>query len=196
MARCRRGGQGAAFVYEGYMNWIESVLEKGIFASRWLMAPFYVGLVAALALLLAKFIQELVHVIPHVLSLGESDVILAVLTLIDLSLAGNLLLMVIFSGYENFVSKIDVGDHKDKPEWMGKVDFSGLKLKLIASIVAISGIHLLKSFMDIHNIAKEDLFWMVTVHVTFIFSGLLFALMDYIISKSEAHPAGSNSHGH
>jgi uncharacterized protein (TIGR00645 family) len=157
------------------------------------MAPFYVGLVAALALLLAKFIQELVHVIPHVLSLGESDVILAVLTLIDLSLAGNLLLMVIFSGYENFVSKIDVGDHKDKPEWMGKVDFSGLKLKLIASIVAISGIHLLKSFMDIHNIAKEDLFWMVTVHVTFIFSGLLFALMDYIISKSEAHPARSST---
>ena len=169
------------------MKRIEHALEVFIFQSRWLMAPFYIGLVISLGLLMVKFAQELFHFIPHVLDWDESETILAVLTLIDLSLAGNLLLMVIFSGYENFVSKINVGDHEDKPEWMGKVDFSGLKLKLIASIVAISGIHLLKSFMNIHNADKENLMWMLIVHVTFIFSGMLLAAMDYIVSKSEGH---------
>ena len=157
---------------------IERRFEQIIFASRWLLAPFYLGLVVSLLMLLAKFTQELLHIIPHVLDMPEKDVLLAVLTLIDLSLAGNLLLMVIFSGYENFVSKIDVADHEDRPDWMGKVDFSGLKLKLIASIVAISGIHLLKGFMNIDQTAKEDLFWMVVIHLTFVGSGVLLALMD------------------
>lgn len=166
-------------------NIVERVLENFIFHSRWLMAPFYVGLVVSLLLLMIKFVQELFHIIPNILSLPESQTILAVLTLVDLSLAGNLLLMVIFSGYENFVSKIEVGDHKDKPEWMGKVDFGGLKLKLIASIIAISGIHLLKSFMNIQNVDKENLFWLIAVHVTFVVSGLLLAAMDYIVSRTK-----------
>jgi uncharacterized protein (TIGR00645 family) len=106
------------------------------------------------------------------------------LTLIDLSLAGNLVLMVIFSGYENFVSKIDVASHKDRPDWMGTVDFSGLKLKLIASIVAISGIHLLKSFMSIDEMDKGNLMWLLVLHGTFVLSGVLLALMDYITEKS------------
>jgi uncharacterized protein (TIGR00645 family) len=165
---------------------MERSLERFIFASRWLMAPFYVGLVAALFALMVKFLQELVHLLPLVLELKDSQVILAVLTLVDLSLAGNLLLMVIFSGYENFVSKIDVGEHKDRPEWMGKVDFGGLKLKLIASIVAISGIHLLKSFMDIDNVDKADLMWLVVVHMAFVVSGVMLALMDWIVSKASA----------
>jgi uncharacterized protein (TIGR00645 family) len=165
---------------------MERSLERFIFASRWLMAPFYVGLVAALFALMVKFLQELVHLLPLVLELKDSQVILAVLTLVDLSLAGNLLLMVIFSGYENFVSKIDVGDHKDRPEWMGKVDFGGLKLKLIASIVAISGIHLLKSFMDIANVDKADLMWLVAVHMAFVVSGVMLALMDWVVSKAAA----------
>ena len=157
---------------------IERRFEQIIFSSRWLLAPFYLGLVVSLVLLLAKFAQEIFHIVPHVLEMQEKDVLLAVLTLIDLSLAGNLLLMVIFSGYENFVSKIDVADHKDRPDWMGKVDFGGLMLKLIASIVAISGIHLLKSFMNIDNTSKENLMWMVIVHMTFVVSGVLLALMD------------------
>uniref|UniRef100_UPI0038992FF6 TIGR00645 family protein n=1 Tax=Azospirillum isscasi TaxID=3053926 RepID=UPI0038992FF6 len=157
---------------------MERRFEQIIFASRWLLAPFYLGLVVSLVLLLAKFVQEIFHIVPHVLEMQEKDVLLAVLTLIDLSLAGNLLLMVIFSGYENFVSKIDVADHEDRPDWMGKVDFGGLKLKLIASIVAISGIHLLKSFMNIDNSSKENLMWMVIVHMTFVVSGVLLALMD------------------
>jgi len=174
-------------------NRIEQGLEQFIFASRWLMAPFYVGLAAALALLMVKFIQELVHFAPLILAAKDTEVILAVLTLIDLSLAGNLLIMVIFSGYENFVSKIDVHDHKDRPEWMGKVDFGGLKLKLIASVVAISGIHLLKSFMNISQINRDDLYWLVVVHLTFVISGVLLALMDYLVEKAKAVHSGKKA---
>ncbi|MBM3505626.1 MAG: TIGR00645 family protein [Alphaproteobacteria bacterium] len=162
---------------------IERRLEGFIFASRWIMAPFYVGLVGALAVLLVKFVQELLHLIPNALVLSEQEIIVMVLALIDLSLAGNLLLMVIFAGYENFVSKIDTGDHEDRPEWMGHVDFSGLKLKLIASIVAISGIHLLKSFMSVKSVDKEDLLWLVIIHVTFVGSGVLLAVMDRIAER-------------
>ena len=163
---------------------IERGLEKFLFASRWLLAPFYVALVISLALMLLKTMQEIVHFLPLALTLTESEVILAVLTLVDLSLAGNLLLMVIFAGYENFVSKIDTGDSEDRPEWMGKVDFSGLKLKLVASIVAISGIHLLKSFMNIHQVPKDDLAWYVGIHMAFVVSGVLLALMDKLIADS------------
>ena len=139
------------------MKTIEDLLEKIIFASRWLMAPIYIGLVVCLIFLLYVFIHEIIVFIPLSTSAGESGVILFILNLIDLSLAGNLLLMVIFSGYENFVSKIDVGGHKDKPAWMGKVNFSNLKLKLISSIVAISGIHLLKIFMSLDQYTKEQI---------------------------------------
>jgi uncharacterized protein (TIGR00645 family) len=163
---------------------VEHGLERFIFSSRWLMAPFYVGLIGALALLLIKFVQELLHIVPNILTLKDTEVILAVLTLVDLSLAGNLLLMVIFAGYENFVSKIDTGDSEDRPEWMGKVDFSGLKLKLVASIVAISGIHLLKTFMNIDQVNKEDLISLVGVHMAFVVSGVLLALMDKLSAQS------------
>lgn len=165
---------------------VERGLERLIFASRWLMAPFYVGLVVALGILMVKFVQELIELIPDVLHLKDTEIILGVLTLVDLSLAGNLLLMVIFSGYENFVSKIDVAQHKDRPEWMGKVDFSGLKLKLIVSIVAISGIHLLKSFMNISQVSKDDLYWLVVIHMAFVVSGVLLALMDFLINRSKS----------
>ncbi len=170
------------------MKRVEMGLERAMFASRWLMAPFYLGLVVSLILLLIKFTQELFHIAPHVLELTESETILGILSLIDLSLAGNLLLIVIFSGYENFVSKIHIGDHEDKPDWMGKVDFSGLKLKLIASIVAISGIQLLKSFMNIKNVSESELMWMVIVHLTFVVSGVMLAVMDLITVK--AHKMG------
>lgn len=173
---------------------IERRFEQVIFASRWLLAPFYLGLVIALGMLLVKFAQELFHVLPHVLDMAEKDMILMILTLIDLSLAGNLLLMVIFSGYENFVSKMDVADHVDRPDWMGKVDFSGLKLKLIASIVAISGIHLLKSFMNLKNTPQDELMWLVIIHMTFVVSGVLLALMDRLSEAGHAHKAAAKDH--
>ena len=169
------------------MKRIEDLLEKIIFASRWIMAPIYLGLVICLFFLLHVFIHEIIVFIPLASSAGEAGVILFILNLIDLSLAGNLLLMVIFSGYENFVSKIDVGGHKDKSAWMGKVNFSNLKLKLISSIVAISGIHLLKIFMSLDNYTKEQIILYIAVHLAFVLSGVLLAFMDYLIGKTETH---------
>ncbi|MDR3508253.1 MAG: TIGR00645 family protein [Caulobacteraceae bacterium] len=164
-------------------------LERGLFASRWLMAPFYIGLVAGLVALLAVFVQELIHEIPLVVASGKADdAVVMALSLIDLSLGGNLLLIVILSGYENFVSKIDIGEHEDRPEWMGTLDFAGLKMKLIASIVAISAVALLKAFMALSEPGAEPdtakLGWMVGLHLTFVVSGVMMALMDWIGAKS------------
>ena len=166
---------------------LESGLEAVLFGSRWLMAPFYLLMVAALGMLLVKFGQETWHIVTHTMSMTESDAVLAVLSLIDITLTGNLLLMVLFAGYENFVSKMDVKDHPDRPEWMGKVDFAGLKLKLIASIVAISGINLLKNFMALDGVTmspgkEQQLFWMVVIHLVFIASGVMLAVMDKIVA--------------
>lgn len=167
------------------MKKVELYLERGLFASRWLMAPFYVGLVGALVLLIVSFAQELLHLLLHLSEITPDKAVLGTLSLIDLSLAGNLLLIVIFSGYENFVSKFDVGDHEDRPEWQGTVDFSTLKLKLVASIVAISGIHLLKVFMNVNNLSDREIKWMVIIHVVFVISGVLLALMDHIAVSSK-----------
>jgi uncharacterized protein (TIGR00645 family) len=167
----------------------ERWLEATLFASRWLMAPFYLGLVVALAALLAVFIGELASEVSHLPELTSESALLMALSRIDLSLAGNLLLIVIFSGYENFVSKLEVGDREDRPVWMGTVDFSGLKLKLISSIVAISGIALLRSFMKIGDAALDEvgLRWQVVIHLTFVSSGVLLALMDLLSSRSRRH---------
>ena len=169
---------------------LELVLERGLFWSRWLMAPFYVGLVVALAVLLWVFMAELFHELMHMPSMTPEGGILMALSLIDLSLAGNLILIVVFSGYENFVSRIDTGKDEDRPEWMGTVDFSGLKLKLVASIVAISAISLLRNFMKLGEgeaLDKDKMMWMVIVHLTFVVSGVLLATMDYISGKSSKH---------
>ena len=164
---------------------MEKILENIIFKARWLMAPFYLGLAASLIILLIVFINEFLHFFTGGVRFDETSIILLVLTLIDLSFTGNLLIMVIFSGYENFVSKIDVGQHEDKPKWMGTVDFSGLKLKLISSIVAISGIQLLKVFFDLKEYTREEIYLFIAVHLTFVISGVLLALMDYIAAKSK-----------
>lgn len=164
---------------------IENILEKGLFASRWLMAPFYVGLIGALFVLLFSFMEELFHFVMNLPHITQADAVLGVLSLIDLSLAGNLLIIVIFSGYENFVSKIEFSNHKDQPEWLGSVDFSTLKLKLIASIVAISGIHLLKVFMDVGKVSEEKIKWMIIIHLVFVISGVLLAVMDRISASTK-----------
>ncbi len=173
-------------------NQFEKIIEGVLFQSRWLLAPFYLGLVVSLVLLLAAFVGELVHALPQALNIMDVDpekVILAVLGLIDLSLAGNLVVIVIFSGYENFVSKINTENSEDRPEWMGTLDFSGLKMKLIGSIVAISAISLLRAFMTLSEsegaMDEGRLRWMVMLHVTFVASGLLFAAMDYIGNRAE-----------
>jgi len=172
---------------EGEQRPVHSPVERGIeatlFASRWLLAPVYIGLVGGLVVILVKFVQDLVELVIHVPSSTGDQTIVGVLTLVDLSLMGSLVLMVMFAGYENFVSKFDDVDHRDKPSWMGHVDFSDLKLKLMGSIVAISAIKLLESFMNIEHLSNRELGWGVGIHVTFVVSGVLLAVMDRLPTK-------------
>jgi uncharacterized protein (TIGR00645 family) len=172
---------------------VEQLLEKLLFACRWLLAPFYLGLAASIIILLIKFIQEFFHIALHAFSGTEADIILGVLALVDLTLTGSLLIIVIFAGYENFVSKIDHSNHRDWPEWMGTIDFAALKLKLLSSIVAISAIQLLKQFMAIKTVTPESekaLFWYVVIHMVFVVSSVLLALSDRIAGHTTrgSHP--------
>lgn len=158
---------------------VEGGVESLIFNSRWLMAPFYIGLAVSLAVLLLKFCMMLWEFMVHAPGSKETDIILGVLSLIDVSLTGNLVLLVMFSGYENFVSKIDAGGHPDWPEWMSKIDFTSLKQKLLGSIVAISAVQVLKAFMNIDTtIDPVKLGWLVGVHLAFVVSTLMLALSD------------------
>lgn len=165
---------------------IQSAIERFLFASRWLLAPFYLALVVCLFFLLIKGMQELWHFALLLPGAKEVDVILGVLKLIDLALMGSLIVIVIFSGYENFVSKIEARDHPDWPDWMAKIDFSGLKLKLLSSIVAISGIQLLKNFMDIGEMSDRELGWAVGIHMTFVLSGLILAFTDKVAGEKHS----------
>jgi uncharacterized protein (TIGR00645 family) len=167
---------------------IEHAMELWVFRSRWLMAPVYMGLIASLGALMIVFVREVITDFATILTMTPEDAILMVLSLIDMSLAGNLLLIVIFSGYENFVSKIDTGGDEDRPSWMGTVDFSGLKLRLLASIVAISAIALLRSFMKLSegaDIPDRTLGWLVGIHLSFVVSGALLAMMDLVGNRAE-----------
>jgi len=166
---------------------IERVLEKILFNSRWLLAPIYLGLVIGLIALLVKAGQHILHMLPKLLEAKESEVVLDVLSLVDLSLMASLIIIVIFSGYENFVSRIDQGAHPDWPDWMTKIDFTGLKLKLMSSIVAISAIQLLRLFMELGRTSDRDLMWSASIHVVFVVSGLVLAWSDSISGESKGH---------
>lgn len=168
-------------------NIVERGIERTLFNSRWIMAPFYLGLILALLILLYSFGEELLHLLLKMPHITQNDVIIGIISLIDLSLAGNLLLIIIISGYENFVSRIDIDHHEDQPDWKGTVDFASMKLKLIASIVAISGIHLLKVFMNVSSMSDRDIQWMIIIHVVFVVSGVMLALMDLITTKASGH---------
>ena len=149
-----------------------------MYAARWLLAPIYIGLSLALLALTIKFFQEVVHVLPHVLDLSENDLILAILSFIDMGLVGGLLVMVMFSGYENYVSSIDIEKDAERLSWLGKLDTGSLKNKVAAAIVAISSIHLLRFFMGIQEIANDKLVWYVIIHLTFVLSALVMAFID------------------
>jgi uncharacterized protein (TIGR00645 family) len=162
------------------MKHVENRLETLIFSSRWLLAPFYLGLVLALGLLLVKFAKEFIHFAPLVFTAEGGDVIIGLLSLVDVVMVANLLIIIVFAGYENFVSHIHTEDHEDRPSWMGHVGFAELKMKLIGSIVAISGIELLKAFMHVESMTNQQLAWKVGIHMTFVVSGVLFAVMDRV----------------
>lgn len=157
---------------------MERLLENSMYAARWLLAPIYFGLSLALLALSLKFFQEIFHILPHVFEMAEAELILVLLSLIDMSLVGGLLVMVMISGYENFISQLDIDEGKEKLYWLGKMDSGSLKLKVAASIVAISSIHLLRMFMDAQQIESEKLMWYVIIHMTFVVSALVMGYLD------------------
>ena len=172
------------------MSQVSHVVEIILFRSRFLLAPLYLGLVGTLILLTYRFIVEFIHMFEKVSESSAQTFTLDLLALLDLTLLANLILMVIFAGYENFVSRIDVAtESKDRPHWMGPIDFSGLKIKLIGSLVAISVIELLKDFINLAGKEEvgEGTIWRILIHLTFVVSGVLFALMDWIADKREFH---------
>lgn len=167
---------------------MERTIEKLLFASRWLLAPVYLGMSLALLALGIKFFMELFHLLTHVVSFSEADLVLVLLALVDMVLVGTLIVMVMFSGYENFVSRLEVAEDTEKLGWLGTLDSNSLKLKVAASIVAISSIHLLRKFMAIEGMETElqlsKLKWYVIIHMTFVFSALLMGVLDRITSDS------------
>jgi uncharacterized protein (TIGR00645 family) len=171
---------------------MERTIEKLLFASRWILAPVYLGLSLALVALGIKFFMELFHLLTEVFGMGEADLVLILLGLVDMVLVGSLIVMVMFSGYENFVSALDVDQGGEKLSWLGKLDANSLKLKVASSIVAISSIHLLRRFMEADDYIRagnrDALFWFVVIHLTFVVSAVMMGVLDRITS--------SQHHGH
>lgn len=158
---------------------LESLVERLLFACRWLLAPLFLGLSLALVALGVKFFQEAFHVLATCLTSSEADLVLTILAMIDIVLVGSLIVMVMFSGYENFVSRIDAAN-TDSLGWLGKLDSGTLKIKVAVSIVAISSIHLLRVFMDAQQVPNDKILWYVVLHMTFVVSALLLGLLDRI----------------
>jgi uncharacterized protein (TIGR00645 family) len=187
----------------GEHNPLEIFVERLLTASRWLLAPFFVGLALGLVLLLIKFVQEFYHMAERAIAITGDEAILGMLSLVDLALTGALVLIVIFSGYENFVSRIDHTRARDWPSWMGSIDFTALKIKLLGSIVAISAIQLLKQFMAVKTVSDRDLWWYAGIHVVFVVSSVLLALSDRLSAphveaegKEKAAPADGRTDKH
>lgn len=157
---------------------LEHATEKLMYASRWILAPIYAGLSLGLLAIFIKFFQELWHFLPHVIETAESDLVLTLLSLIDMTLVASLIVIIMFSGYENFVSSLDLSEATEKLDWLGTHDYSSLKIKVATSIVAISSIHLLKVFMNIDHINNDKLMWYVIIHLTFVISALLMGYLD------------------
>lgn len=175
---------GASRREAGSMRSAETLLETALFRSRWLLAPFYFGLILVIGLLLVKFVRLLGASWRDIVEGSGGEAMIAVLGLIDATLVASLVLIIVFAGYESFISRINVGAAaEDRPKWMGSVGFSDLKLKLIGSIVAISAIDLLKYFYNVATTPAHELGWAIAIHVTLVVSGVLFALIDRIAER-------------
>ncbi len=151
-----------------------------MYASRWIMAPVFLGMSLVLLVLAVKFFQELYHFLPHILEIDDAQIILKLLTFVDLTLVGSLTLIVMFSGYENFVSRLDIGSEAEKLDWLGTHDYGSLKLKVATSIVAISSIRLLKVFMEVENTENDKMLWYVIIHLTLVISAFIMGYLDKI----------------
>jgi uncharacterized protein (TIGR00645 family) len=161
----------------------EIVFEKIIFSSRWLQAPLYAGLIVGGMLYTYKYLVELIHLCTTINEISETALMLGVLTLVDITMVANLLIMVIIGGYSTFVSRLDIDQHEDKPEWLQKIDAGTLKVKLAGSLVGVSSIHLLQTFINIKNNESEHVMWQVIIHVVFLFSALMLAFTEKILHQ-------------
>lgn len=162
---------------------VERWIEKTIFASRWFQAPMYLGLIVAGVIYAWRFLTELFHIIMSASTLTEEHLMLGVLSLVDITMVANLLVMVIIGGYAIFVSRLDIDESEDRPEWLQKVDAGSIKVKMAGSLVGVSGIHLLKSFINIDNKSIESVKWQIIIHLVFLVSTLALAITEYVLHK-------------
>ena len=170
---------------------LESRLGRGLFAARWLAAPIYVGLVVALGILLIVLVKYLALILAHIASTNLHDAMVSILSLVDLTLIANLVLIVLFTGFDSFISRLQIDDHEDRPAWLGQIDFTALKFKLFASIAAITGIELLKAFLDLSEARKVDpktLTWLVTIHLVFMLTTIGAAFSQWLVARAKIHP--------
>lgn len=172
---------------------MELRFERMLFASRWLLAPFYAGLVVSLVALLVQFARELVHLLAAMTTSTEAQTTIFVLSLIDIVLTANLVLMVVLSGYENSISRLDL-EGTDRPSWLGKLDSAGLKQKVFGAIVAISAIQLLRVFMSIEAHQDRELWFSAGIHMVFVVSALVLALSDRLGSGAKAKAGHEPDH--
>lgn len=159
-------------------------LESFVFWSRWLQAPLYLGLIIAQGVYVYQFMVELAHLVGKMGAMNDTDIMLIVLGLIDVVMIANLLIMVIIGGYETFVSRLDLDSHPDQPEWLSHVNAGVLKVKLATALISISAIHLLKTFINAHNVPDRAIMWQVAIHMTFVVSALAMAYTDKVMNSS------------
>ena len=170
-------------------------IERIIFGSRWLLVPLYVALALSLVELLVQGAVKLYSAIINFWTLGEEGVLLSVLAVVDLTLTASLVVIVIISGYTNFVAPVVTRRNDGRPHWVAEIDFSELKLKLMASIVAISAIKLLEGFMDVSHSSDRELYWLVGIHLTFVVSTALLAFADWISQRSRPQGEAPGTEG-
>lgn len=181
---------------------IEYVIESIVFASRWLQTPLYLGLIVGSTLYCYKFLMQLAHMCQHINTMSEEELMLGVLGLVDMTMVANLVYMVVVGGYTMFVSKIDIADHPDRPEWLEQTNANTLKIKLASSLVGVSGIHLLKSFIEIGEAAHEHhnqevpayIFWQVIIHATFLGTSLALSIAERLLHPPHAHGHNHDNH--
>lgn len=183
----RTHSHAAAKAADNGVNRMEQAFEAVVFASRWIQAPLYAGLIIAELLYAYKFLVELWEMVMHIQKLEETVFMLGVLSLIDITMVANLLTMVVIGGYATFVSKLDLDGHPDRPDWLSHVDPGTIKVKLAASLIGISSIHLLKAFVDVTNEDPEHIKWKIFIHMTFLGSAILLAWTDKIMQKDKKH---------
>ena len=171
-----------------------SIMGQMIFWSRWLQAPLYLGLIVAQGVYVYLFMVELTHLVTEAEKLGETGIMLMVLGLIDVVMIANLLIMVIIGGYETFVSRLNLKEHPDQPEWLSHVNAATMKIKLAMALIGISSVHLLKTFINAENMTEVTMKWQVIIHVVFILSAVAMAYTDRIMTKTLLDAHGKGEH--